>query len=76
MLFAENSSVWIDWAGSDFPFSLEFFRILRAFSYKSIQMRKEKLYIWLDLISCDDHHITDQRVGSAKGIFPKDYFSI
>lgn len=69
---AENSSVWIDWAGSDFPFSLEFFRILIVFNYKSVEMGKEiYIYIYLALISCHDHHLNDQKVGSAKGVFPR-----
>jgi len=76
MLFAENSSVWTEWAGSDFFFSLKFFRILIPFSYKSIQIENEKLYIQLDLTSCDDQHLRAQKIGSTKSIFPKDYHSL
>lgn len=75
MLFAGNSSAWTTWAGSDFSFSLKFFRFLIAFNYKSIQMGKEKLYIQLGLTSCADHHPTYQKERSAKGVFPEDYLS-
>lgn len=29
------------------------------------------IYIYLALISCHDHHLNDQKVGSAKGVFPR-----
>lgn len=70
MLFAENSRFWADWTGSDFPLRLEFFRILLASSYKSLQMGSEKLYAKrLGLTSYGDHHLTDHKVGGAKGVF-------
>lgn len=40
-------------------------------------MGSEKLYSKrLDLTSYGDHHLTDHKVGGAKGVFWKDYLSL